>query len=181
MKRVVLAGEGLPSPLVREIMAAAPGVKVANIYGPTETVVVAEGSAGGLISAALLAFAAAAVALLIIAGLVWRHYAKAPPSAVAKPADPAAIAQPHVDPRLLELAHRPAGGRPPTTRWSVVPAAPERVSWPQAQRPDLRDLVSYPLWRSKCAFERSVEGACRQTKPGHDGREGPCSDEIGPV
>ena len=33
-----------------------------------------------------IAYLAAAVALLIIAGLVWRHYAKAPPSAVAKPA-----------------------------------------------------------------------------------------------
>ncbi|MFC5023615.1 amino acid adenylation domain-containing protein, partial [Streptomyces coeruleoprunus] len=36
---VVLAGEALPGGLVRDIRAALPGVRVANIYGPTEATV----------------------------------------------------------------------------------------------------------------------------------------------
>ncbi|HEX9338501.1 MAG TPA: amino acid adenylation domain-containing protein, partial [Pseudonocardiaceae bacterium] len=38
---VVLAGEALPAHLVREIRAAMPGCRVANIYGPTEAAVYA--------------------------------------------------------------------------------------------------------------------------------------------
>ncbi|HEX4721334.1 MAG TPA: amino acid adenylation domain-containing protein, partial [Pseudonocardiaceae bacterium] len=38
---VVLAGEALPAHLVREIKAAMPGCRVANIYGPTEATVYA--------------------------------------------------------------------------------------------------------------------------------------------